>query len=329
MATPKTSLLTGASGFVGANLARRLLRDGHKVHLLVRKGHATWRLNDISAHCAIHEIDLLDFEQLSNVIAKIKPDWIFHLAANGAYSWQNDFDQIVATNFTATVNLVRACLATEFGAFVNTGSSSEYGLKDHPPGEEEGLEPNSHYAAAKASATIFCKHLAAANKVHIPTLRLYSVYGSWEEPNRLMPAMIVHGLNKQLPPLVDKDIARDYIYIDDVLDAYIAAAETETDEPGAVYNVGTGVQTSIGEVVEIARSLLDIDEQPQWGSMPNRKWDTTVWVSNNRKLQERLGWRPEHNFKQGFAEFVDWFKSDKKIRQYYESKLESFAGSRL
>ena len=89
--------------------------------------------------------------------------------------------------------------------FVNTGSSSEYGLKDHPPAEDESVEPNSIYAAAKAAATMLCQQAAASDGMNVSTLRLYSTYGPWEDPNRLIPALAVEGLRGEFPPLVAPD----------------------------------------------------------------------------------------------------------------------------
>jgi nucleoside-diphosphate-sugar epimerase len=152
-----------------------------------------------------------------------------------------------------TINLLQACLETGFESFVNTGSSSEYGFKDHAPPENEWLEPNSHYAVTKASATQFCRYTAQQYGVHVPTLRLYSVYGPYEEPTRLLPTLISRGMRGKLPPLVDGNVARDFVYVDDVKQAYLLAAQRTDVEPGAIYNVGTPVPTSIGEVVNIAR----------------------------------------------------------------------------
>ena len=191
---------------------------------------------------------------------------------------------------------------------VNTGSSSEYGFKDHAPSEDELPEPNSHYSATKAAATLYCGFAARKHKVRIPTLRLYSAYGPYEEPARLLPTLILHGLRGTLPPLANPDIARDYISVDDIVDAYLLAATAPLTDLGAVYNVGTGVQTDLRQVVDIARKVLDIASEPNWGSMPARVWDTTVWVSDSRKLQAESGWRPRVQFEQGFREMAAWFR---------------------
>jgi nucleoside-diphosphate-sugar epimerase len=306
----KRAIVTGATGFIGANLARRLLRDGHEVHLLVRQANNPWRIEEIKHDVHLHEVSFGDKEGLARVVGSIRPDWVFHLAAHGAYSWQTGLDGIVQTNLIGTVNLLEACLDVGFEAFVNTGSSSEYGYKGHAPSETEWLEPNSYYAVTKASATLFCRYTAQSRKVHIPTLRLYSVYGPYEEPARLVPALIMRGLRGELPPLVNPDIARDYVYMEDVLDAYMLAASTPNQEPGAVYNVGTGVQTKLSEIVEVVRRIMGISAEPEWGSMPDRGWDTDVWVADSRRARAKLGWQPRHTLEEGLALTIKWFRDN-------------------
>jgi len=315
-------LITGASGFVGNNLTRHLLTLGHRVNLLLRDSYANWRVQDIRDHTEIHTADLRDSDTVNRIVKKIGPDWVFHLAAHGAYSSQTDVLRILQSNIIGTATLLQACLDTGFEAFVNTGSSSEYGFKNHPPAETEWLEPNSYYAVAKASATLFCRYTAQSLGLRIPTLRLYSVYGPYEEPSRLMPTLIVKGLENRLPPLVAPHIARDYVYVDDVVRAYLVAATEEKQELGAVYNVGTGVQTSLREVVDIACRTLGIAEEPKWGSMDNRIWDTATWVSNNQMVKQELGWHPEYTFEQGFPKMVQWFKDNPAMIEEYRRRID-------
>jgi dolichol-phosphate mannosyltransferase len=303
-------LVTGGTGFVGANLVRRLLADGHAVHLLVRSGAKPWRLAGIEKQVRLHRAPLDDRAAVERAVGRVRPEWVFHLAAHGAYSWETDLDRIVATNLIGTVNLVRACLRTGFEAFVNAGSSSEYGFKRRAPDERTWVEPNSHYAVTKVAATHFCRLTAARERVKIATLRLYSVFGPWEDPGRLMPTIIVHGLAGTLPPLVDPRVARDYVYVDDVSDAFLRAAVRPHPEPGPVFNVGTGTQTTIRQVVAVARRVLEIPERPRWGTMPNRQWDTSVWVSDSRAIRRALGWKPRYGFERGFRKMVAWMRED-------------------
>ncbi len=303
----KRALITGAAGFVGANLARHLLASGNKVHIICRPDSDFWRLDDVRNDLQTHDISLSDAEALQVCVKKINPDWIFHLAAHGAYSWQNDIERVMSTNVVGTANLLSACVKTNCEAFIAAGSSSEYGYKDHAPAEDERVDPNSEYAIAKAAATHFCKLYAQKYGVPTAVLRLYSVYGSYEDKDRLIPTIIANGLQGKFPPLVDPEIARDFIYIEDTISAFIAAATKEI-KPGSVYNVGTGKQTTLRDVVSTAREIFDIKQQPQWGSMPNRKWDTSVWVANNEKLCRELSWQPKYSFKEGLAKTIKWYQ---------------------
>jgi nucleoside-diphosphate-sugar epimerase len=323
----KRVLITGAAGFIGANLARRLVNLGHIVHLLVRPGSSLWRLEEIRAGTSLHEVDLCDVGALTTVVARVRPQWIFHLAAHGAYSWQTEARAIMETNVRGTVNLVQACLETGFESFVNTGSSSEYGWKSTAPPETCSLEPNSYYAVSKAAATLFCQFTGRSLRRNMPTLRLYSVYGPYEEPNRLMPVLVLQGLNGNYPPLTSPETARDFIYVDDVIDAYLHAATRTGADHGAVYNVGTAVQTRLSNLVAIAQKVFALHGNPVWNSMPDRNWDTSVWVADNHKIQKELPWQPSHTLEAGLRHFARWFVERPGMRQFYTLALKRSAAA--
>ncbi len=296
--------VTGGTGFVGANLVRRLLADGHEVHLLVRPGHHRWRLEDVADDLRWREVDLGARAELADLVHVMAPDHVFHLAAHGAYSWQTDEEAIFAANVVATDNVVAACRRAGVPALVHTGSSSEYGAADHAPGEDEAVRPNSYYALTKAWATLAVQHAGYTS------LRLYSVYGPWEDPRRFVATLVEHGLEGRLPPLADPATARDFVHVDDVVEALLAAAAAGSDrsqnDGGSVYNVGTGVQTSLRDAVEVARRTFALDAEPAWATLAPRSWDTDVWVADSRRATAKLGWRATTGFADGFARTVEW-----------------------
>ena len=304
----RKALVTGGTGFVGANLVRRLLGDGADVHLLVRPGHRRWRLEEVEGRIRLHEVRLSDPAGLLRVLSAVRPAWVFHLAVHGGYPEQTDRRQILETNVVGLVNLVEACAAAGVEALVNTGSSSEYGLVDHPPAETERLEPNSDYAVTKAFGSQFCRFLAIRDRLPVVTLRLYSVYGPWEEPTRFVPTLAARGLAGELPPLVDPRTARDFVFVEDVCEAYVRAARAAERERGAIFNVGSGVQTTIADAVETARRVLDLAAEPAWGSYPARSWDTATWVADVRAIRRALGWTATHSFEEGFRKTVAWLR---------------------
>ena len=312
------ALVTGAGGFVGANLVRTLRDAGHDVTAWVRPDGDEWRLEGLSGDVNVVPVDLLDGDAISRAVDATKPEWIFHLAAHGAYSWQRDSERIMQTNLVSTVRLLAACERHGFDAFIHAGSSSEYGFQDHAPREHELVEPNSDYAVMKASATLHGRFVAQRDDFHVVTLRLYSVYGPWEQPGRLMPTLVARGLGGELPPLVAPETPRDFISARDTDRAFIAAAE-KTDLPrGTVLNIGSGKQTTLREVVEIARAELGIEAEPVWGTEPQRAWDAAVWVSDPSSAAELLGWRAEDDLATGFHALASWLREREDLWSRFE-----------
>jgi nucleoside-diphosphate-sugar epimerase len=307
MAAPR-SLVTGAAGFIGAALARRLIERGDEVTALAGPGSDYWRLEQLRDVADVYELDLRDADAVTRAMQRAQPELVFHLAAHGAYSWQRSLPRMIETNVAGAAHVAEAAIEAGARAIVNAGSSSEYGLKDHAPPEHELPEPNSAYAVTKASATLLGGWLARQRGAAITTLRLYSAYGPWEEPRRLMPALVAHGLDRRLPPLADPAIARDFVYVEDVCDAFLLAAEHAQPGAGAVYNIGSGAQTTLRELAEIARRTFAIEEEPAWAAFPTRDWDTDVWVADAHNAADALGWRARTPLGEGLTAFGRWLE---------------------
>jgi dolichol-phosphate mannosyltransferase len=311
----EVALVTGAAGFVGAGLVRRLLSDGHDVHAVTSSGGDGWRLRGVDVER--HELDLRDRAAVARLISGVRPTWVFHLAAHGAYSWQTDAARAIETNALGTVHLVDACIDQDVRALVHAGSSSEYGFKPIGPTERELLEPTSPYAVGKAAASLYCRAVAVERDRHLCTLRLYSVYGPWEEPNRLIPTLLAHALRGELPPLVAPDTARDFVYVEDVCDAFVRTALREDLPRGTILNVGTGVQSTLRDVVEHVRRILDVRAEPAWGAYPARMWDTSCWVADARQIQAQLGWRATTAVAEGLERSAAWLRSAGRATERY------------
>jgi dolichol-phosphate mannosyltransferase len=314
----KRALVTGGTGFVGANLVRRLLADGHEVHLMLRADHDPWRLAMIRSNVRVVVGDVADRSDVSRALDTVRPEWLFHLAAYGAYPMQIDPLVAARTNVLGTITLLEEASARGFEAFVHAGSSSEYGRKDHAPTETEATQPTTAYAATKVAGTVYCGYVAQRDRARVATLRLYSAYGPFEEPSRLVPTLLVHALDRRLPPLAHPDTARDYVAVSDVCDAFVRAAESMR-AGGAIYNVGTGRQTSLRQLVNIVRAALGVDVEPVWGSFPDRAWDTDVWVGDASRLRLDLGWTPRSSLPDGLRAFADWLRAEPGILERYRA----------
>ncbi len=317
------ALVTGAAGFVGAVLARRLLADGHPVTLVAGPDSDPWRLDGVAGEAEIAAVDLRDAEAVAAAVERARPELVFHLAAHGAYSWQRSLTRMIETNLTGLANVVEAAADAGARAIVTAGSSSEYGLKDHAPSEDALPEPNSAYAVTKAAAALCCGWMARERGLAITTLRLYSAYGPWEEPRRLVPALVAHALEGRLPPLADPAIARDFVYVDDVAEAFVRAAEHARPGAGAVYNIGSGRQTTLRELVDAARHVLPIQEEPAWDAYPARDWDTDVWVADPSRAAAELGWRASTSLEDGLVATARWLDADHDLRERYRATLDA------
>ena len=306
----KTILVTGATGFVGSNLARYLVQTGCDVHIITRNESNKWRIQDILSLIKEHSCDLRDFNQVNRLVTDIKPNIIYHLATYGSYpSFQQDLDTMVETNIKGTINLITALSKTKYEVLVNSGTSSEYGLKTKPMVETTPLEPTNHYGASKASMSLFAQVFARSFGQPIVTLRPFSVYGYYEEPTRLIPTVITSCLRGKNLNLTEGEQTRDFIFIDDVIDAYLKAS-TSTRAHGEIINIGSSTQHTVKEVVLKILELCGNPVVAHWGMLPYRSGETSSWVADNSKAKQLLGWEPQNDLTQGLVKTIDWFKKN-------------------
>ena len=301
--------VVGASGFIGAKLFFSLARLRPDVFAVSRQVEASWRL----LHCPYPNRIALDITQPRELVAAVnkhRPRTVFNLAAYGAYERQNASERIHAVNYVGTQHLINALLESGCDAFVQAGTSSEYGLNCAGPAESAALEPNSDYAVSKAASSYLLGYYGRFKQFPCTHLRLYSIYGPWEERDRLIPTLVRLGLQGQYPPLVNPDITRDFLYVDDCTRAFVRAALTTCrSHPGQALNIATGNKTSLAEIAQLAQTTFNIPAEPVFGSMPNRKWDLSNWYGNPTLAQAMLGWSARIPLKEGLACTSDWEKA--------------------
>jgi nucleoside-diphosphate-sugar epimerase len=303
-------LLTGATGFIGSNLARRLIKDGYEVSIITRKSSNLWRIEDIKDRLRIFNASLENFEELDRAVSEIKPEIIFHLATYGGFSAQREADKIIDTDVIGTMNLFKACSKVGFSLFVNTGSSSEYGLKEHPMTEQDELTPITYYGASKAAMSLFFGRIAKSQNLNIVTLRPFAVYGYYEEKERLVPHIILSCLKNWEPRLSTPNSVRDFIFVEDVVDAYMATIEKK-DLAGECFNIGSGQQHSIGELARLAIELSGKRLRAIYGTRPSTQVvEPLCWVADISKAEKLLGWKPKHSIRDGLTKTIDWFRKN-------------------
>ena len=302
-------LVLGASGFVGANLFKMLLRERSDVYGTAFALPA-WRLDGMPKKNVL-SVDLLVSKSVDTLVRELQPATVFDLVAFGAYSFERDVARIYETNVSFKVRLLELLRETKVHCYVHAGSSSEYGDRADGPTEGTALSPNSHYAVTKSTTSGLVYYMGKSLGLRCANLRLYSVYGPLEERSRLIPSLVVEGWHGGYPPLVDPDVSRDFIYIDDACEAFVDTALALAPECyGESFNIGTGKSTSIGELADLSRDLFKLASPPQFSTMPKRDWDTTNrWRADPSRAREQVGWSARTTVREGLQRTIDWYRS--------------------
>ncbi len=298
--------IDGASGFVGANLVR-YFENKYRVFALSRNKDG-WRLAGSSAEFV--EFDVTNRQMVREKLSEIKPDVFVHCAVFGGYHFETDPQKIIDTNVTGTLNTLDAC--RDVSLFINTGSSSEYGIRSTPMKETDELAPNTSYAMTKALiASLLASRRGVAPKS--VTLRLFSAYGYYEEKHRLVPYVLYSLLTGQKAVLSNRTNVRDFIFVDDIGKAYeLAIQKHEALQSGDVFNVGSGKQSTIEDVVKVTGT--DVDWQPSARQEEAKR----MWQADISKIGKVLGWKPEHSLKDGLDKTKEWMRDN--LRFYEDVK---------
>lgn len=301
-------LVTGAAGFIGANLVRGLLEAGCEVHALVHPQTDLVRLDGVLPSLQLHRADLTDVNSLESALGAARPDLVFHLAAPGGHPIDSESrDVMLASVVLGTANLLRCLRPGNVSRLVHLGSGLEYGPSEEPLAENHLLEPLTFRGAAKAAATLLCRQEARSTGRSVVVLRPFSVYGPWEPPTRFIPTVIRAGLQNERLPLTAGGIRRDYVFVADVVEACLLSAGADLS-PGEILNIGSGSPSADHEVVAAVEGLLGRRIAVCRGGFPSRDLDSQVWIADRRRARERLEWEPRHSLSAGLAKTIAWFR---------------------
>jgi dolichol-phosphate mannosyltransferase len=321
---PGPILVLGASGFVGANLWRHLIAQRDDVYGTYFHSPA-WRLEGFSPERVI-QTDLLCESNLDELLKKVKPRVIFNCLSYGAYSFETQADRIYQTNFLLTEKLLRKLDPSHVAAYVHAGSSSEYGSNASAPTEDVTPLPNSDYAVSKIASSQLLEYYGKNKSLPCANLRLYSVFGPLEDSSRLIPNLIKEGTQGKYPPLVEPKVSRDFVYVDDVCEAFLdASLMLKKEFYGDSFNIGTGTKTTIQDAALAAKKVLKIPGEPVFQSMENRSWDLPDWYANPQKANRVLGWKAQTSFEDGLRLTSDWYKGLKDQDAYLKSSKRTSA----
>ena len=308
--TIKKIFVTGANGFIGRHLVHRLIAEGYFVGALVRPASAfqkTGRIDGVS----YFQGDIRNYEEIKTAFSAFEPDTIIHLATYYAVMHRADeIGVMIDTNVKGTTNLLEA--AKESGAvqlFINTSSTQVYEQKKQCLKEEDVIKPQSLYAVTKLYAEEACSYYADAFHLPCVTLRLFPPYGPGDHERRLIPYVISSILKNTPPNLTTGKQEWDFVYIDDIVNAYLAVIKScPFKDDHAIFNIGTGEAVSIHSFVEKIRENIGSDIDLSWGSVAHRANEVWYNSADIKKAQTVLHWSPETGIDEGIKKTVAWFR---------------------
>jgi UDP-glucose 4-epimerase len=291
-------LVTGASGFIGTRLCERAAALQAVVHGVSRR-----RSPVAGPGLRWEHVDLTDEATTRALLHRVEPDIVLHLASevSGDRSPQVILPMLHA-NLVAAVNVMLASQEAGCDRVVLAGSMEEPDLGD---GEAVAQSP---YAAAKSAALTYARMFRALHGLPVVHLRIFMVYGPGQRDLRkLVPYVTTSLLREEAPELTSGDREVDWIYVDDVVDAFLAAAVTPGAE-GASLDIGSGKLAPVREVVAHVRRLVGGDIEPRFGAVPDRQLER-VRVADPATAAAAIGWRPRTSLDEGLARTVEFYRA--------------------
>jgi UDP-glucose 4-epimerase len=309
------ALVTGGAGFIGSNLVDALLDRGDEVVVVdnLSTGRESNLAGALERGATLHRADIREFEAMVTLVEQAKPEVVFHLAAQiDVRKSVEDPGFDARTNVEGTVNLLEASRRAGARRFVNTSSGGAmYGAQEQlPTPESASPAPMAPYGASKASADLYCGLFERLYDYSVASLRYANVYGQRQDPLGEAGVIAIFCgklLNGERPTIFGTgEQTRDYVNVDDVVAANLAAGDS--DARGG-FNIGTGVETSVLQIVDIFRALAgDQDFEPEMAPARLGELERS-WIDVSRARDE-LGWSAQVELEDGMRRTLEWTRAD-------------------
>jgi UDP-glucose 4-epimerase len=289
-------LVTGASGFIGTPLCRRLCGEAAEVHAVARRPPT-----DEKTRLRWWQADLADIAVVQDLMTAIKPDVIFHLAGHALGG--RELDLVLPTfhgNLTTTVNMLT--VAAELGCRRFVLASS---LEEPEPAVAE-VVPSSPYAASKWASSAYARMFQELYQTPVVLARIFMTYGPGQDLRKLIPYVILSLLRGENPKLSSGQRQIDWVYIEDVVEGLLAAAQAPAIE-GKTVDVGSGTLVSIRTLVEHLACLINPQIKPLFGALSDRPLEQ-VRVADTARSSAMIGWKPTIALEEGLRRTVSWYE---------------------
>ena len=309
--TNKKVLITGGAGFIGSHIADRLIDEGYEV--IVVDNLSSGREKNVNKRAGFYKTDIQD-AQLEAIFQKEKPDYVCHHAA------QIDVRRSVSdpifdasVNVLGTINILQNCIAHKVKKIVFASSGGAiYGEQEiYPAPETHPLRPISPYGITKLVAEHYLYYYKVIYGLDYTALRYANVYGPRQ--NHLGEAGVVAVFAQKMLqgecPVINGDgtQTRDFVYVGDVVNANMSAIRNDSSDN--VFNIGTGIETSVNEVFNHLKGIINPSIEEKHG--PQKKGEQRRSVLNYAKAKEILRWEPKTSLLEGLKKTVEYFASVK------------------
>ena len=296
--------LTGATGFIGSHLARRLVGEGHTVHALVRPGSDLWRIRDILPALRLVQGDLLAPEGVTEQLAAVQPELCLHLA------WY----AVPGRYLTALENLAMLSASLRLAGdlaqvgcrrLVVTGTCFEYNTDVGRLAEDSATRPRHLYSACKLALLHVLQQLSLDTGLEVAWPRVFYLYGPGEDERRLVPSVVLSLLRGQPARLTSGEQVRDFLHVADVAAAIWAVAQSGLRGP---VNIGSGHPVAVRALAETIGALLQRPDLLNFGALPQAEADPPVVYADNRRLVEGADWAPRFDLEEGLRDTIHWWQ---------------------
>lgn len=311
------TLVTGAAGFIGSTLVDRLLEEGHQVTGVdnLSAGPSVANLESAHRHNGPGRFTFVAVDvrhpELSDVVAGSNPEVVFHLAAQVDVRRSVEdplFD--ARNNVLGTINLLEASRRAQVPRIIYaTSGGARYGAPATLPATEDtAVDPLSPYAAAKVAGELYMRAYAGMYGLAPICLALANVYGPRQDPRGEAGVVALFGSamisGRRTTIYGDGSATRDYVYVDDVVTAFLCAADAPVTT--GTFNIGTGVQTSVTELHQLIAEAVDVSRPPDY--VEARTGEVHASALDPTRASRVLGWKPDTELTEGIKRTVDWLR---------------------
>jgi nucleoside-diphosphate-sugar epimerase len=308
----KRVLVTGASGFIGSHLTKKLVETGLEIGITKREDSDLHRISDLLSRLHTYEVNLQDSNDVLKVVHDFLPDAIFHLATHYVVDHgPNDIKPMIETNILGAVNLLEAAKHSEVKLFVNTSSCFVYKESKDELKEDSDLSPLNLYALTKMGAEQACTLYANKYDLRAVTFRLFPPYGPADNERRLIPYVVSSFLKGARPRLTTGMQQWDFTYVGDIVDAYLRTlGDWQLPERHEIFNIGSGEAVSVREVVTMIGESIDRKIEPEWGAIPHRRNEVWHICADINKADKLLHWKPRVALREGLNRTIESFRRE-------------------